>query len=55
MRDFENCKRDLLSCLQGNPLDGATEELENRSVCETSIVVKTFCGLQVLRVLAKEI
>ena len=32
-----------------------TKSLENWSVHEVTIVVQTFCGLKVLRVLAKEI
>ena len=45
MHDFENCKSDLLSHLQGNLLDGIT----------VTIVVQNFCGLKVLKVLVKEV
>ena len=55
MHNFNNCKCNLLSRLQGNPL--GREYLENYSAHEVTIIciVQTFCGLKVLRVLAKKI
>ena len=48
MHDFENYKSDLLSRLQGNPLNR-----ENCFVHEVTTIVQTVCSLKVLKVLVK--